>query len=110
VLTISASKPDTFIFMENAQYNLYAQGGFTPTVVAPPIRLTRTGAPSSSLSAGGVWTGTVLSSYWHLEFHIKGKGIQQSHKIKKIHLSNQKYNVGTVNNSAEHQRIKRPCF
>ena len=36
-------------------YKLNAQAGFNSAAVAPPIDNSRTGATSSSLSAGAVW-------------------------------------------------------
>ncbi len=66
---------------EMLNYKLNAQGGFTPAAVALRCDYSRTGATSSSLSAGAVWGdrhGPLLHSYQHLEFHINGKGILQS--------------------------------
>jgi len=55
VIIISASYLNNTIFMGNAQSQSFRSGGFTPAAVAPRYDKTRTGAPSSSLSAGAVW-------------------------------------------------------
>ena len=63
-------------------------------VSPPPLWLSRcdnsrTGATSSSLSAGAAWGDRhcpLLHSYQHLEFHINGKGILQSRYFVKRHL------------------------
>jgi len=55
-------------------HKLYALGGsFTLPLWLPRYDKPRTGATSSSLSAGAVWGDWLMSppsSYHHLEFHI----------------------------------------
>jgi hypothetical protein len=93
-------------------YNLYARGVSTRYCGSPDTIKPNRCSVNIAQGRGGMGEQALSPplSYQHLEYHINGKGIQQSHKIKKIHLSNQKYDGGTGNNSAEHQRIKRPCF
>jgi hypothetical protein len=113
VLTISASKPDTLIFYGKCSITIYTLEGFHPRYCGSPDTIKPNRCSVNIAQGRGGMGEQALSpplSYQHLEYHINGKGIQQSHKIKKIHLSNQKYDGGTGNNSAEHQRIKRPCF
>ena len=79
--------------MGNAQLQAETLKGVSP----PPLWLprcdnSRTGATSSSLSAGAAWGDRhcpLLHSYQHLEFHINGKGILQSLFFKKM-LANPK--------------------
>ena len=71
-----------YLLWGNAQLQAKRSRGVSP----PPLWLprcdnSRTGAPSSSLSAGAAWGERhcpLLHSYQHPGFHIKGKGILQS--------------------------------
>jgi hypothetical protein len=69
------------------KYKLYAQGGFTSAALAPRSDNSRTGAPSSSLSAGAVRRDRhrpLLHRTSLLENHINGKGILRSLKQEPV--------------------------
>ena len=70
--------------MGNAQFQAKRSKAFHPRCGG-----SRTGATSSSFSAGAAWGDRycpLLYSYQHLEFHINGKGILQSlNSVKTIH-------------------------
>jgi hypothetical protein len=98
VIIISASYLNNTIFMGNAQLQSIRSRGFQPRRCDSPDTIKPERCYVIIAQRRGGMRGQALSppsSYQHPEFHIKGKGIQQSHKIKKIHLSNQKYDGGT---------------
>jgi len=65
--------------MGNAQFQAKRwKGVSSPPLWLPGCDKSRTGATSSSLSAGAAWGAgscPLLPSYQHPEFHINGKGI-----------------------------------
>ena len=71
--------------LEKCSIISYMLWGVSP----PPLWLprcdnSRTGATSSSLSAGAAWGDRhcpLLSSYQHLEFHSNGKGIHERYTL-----------------------------
>jgi hypothetical protein len=84
MITIPASKLDTSIFMGNAQLQAIHYRGFHPSRCGFPDSITPEQEHIIIAKHRGSMKGQALSppsSYQHLEFHINGKGILQSHKF-----------------------------
>ena len=83
VIIISASYLKNTIFMGNAQLPVNAGRRFHPRRCGSPDAITPEQVLRHHRSAQGRHGGTgscpLLHSYQHPEFHIKGKGILQSH-------------------------------
>ena len=74
-----------FVFMGNAQSQSICLKGFHPHHCGSPDAITPEQALRYHRSAQGRYGGQALfspSSYQHLEFPVKGKGILQSQKIQ----------------------------